>query len=79
MSEPTNREVEVLDYIVQGKRDREIAEALGVSLRTVKTHVRNLLLKSGLQNRVALAVWWLARELHREGAQLERERKDIRL
>lgn len=52
----TTRELEVLRLIVAGERDLEIAEHLGISLRTVKNHVQNLKDKTGMRNRTELAV-----------------------
>jgi DNA-binding CsgD family transcriptional regulator len=47
----TEREVEVLRLVATGKRDREIAEALFISVTTVSTHVRNILNKINAANR----------------------------
>ena len=52
----TERELEVLRLVVEGDRDQEIAEKLGITLRTVKMHVQNMLDKTGLRSRTALAV-----------------------
>ena len=52
----TERELEVLRLIVEGERDAEIAEKLGITLRTVKNHVQNMKEKTGLRNRTELAV-----------------------
>jgi DNA-binding NarL/FixJ family response regulator len=38
----TKREQEILGRLAQGYRDKEIAEALAISLPTVRTHVRNI-------------------------------------
>lgn len=46
----TPRERQVLGLIAEGRRGREIAETLGVSAETVKTHRRNLMAKLGLRN-----------------------------
>ena len=54
--EVTDREVEVLRLVVEGDRDQEIAEKLGISLNTVKTHLRVMQDKTGLRNRTELAV-----------------------
>jgi DNA-binding NarL/FixJ family response regulator len=47
----TSRESEVLRMISGGMTDREAADALGISVRTVETHVSNLLHKLGVRNR----------------------------
>jgi DNA-binding NarL/FixJ family response regulator len=56
----TLREVEVLRLVAAGQTDREIAEALFVSYRTVNAHVASILAKLGVANRRAAAT--LARE-----------------
>jgi DNA-binding NarL/FixJ family response regulator len=53
----TKREREVTAYIAQGLSNEEIAEALVVSVATVKTHVSNLLMKLGIENRIQVVVW----------------------
>ena len=47
----TPREVEVLGLVAAGETDREIGEALVISVRTVTTHVGNILNKIGTANR----------------------------
>jgi DNA-binding NarL/FixJ family response regulator len=47
----TPREVQVLEYIVAGKSNREIAEALYIEEKTVKNHVSNIYSKLHLKNR----------------------------
>ena len=47
----SQREVEVLRLIAAGKTDREIAEELFISFRTVGNHVRNILNKTNTANR----------------------------
>jgi predicted ATPase/DNA-binding CsgD family transcriptional regulator len=53
----TPREEEVLRLLVQGRSDREIAEALFISHRTAQGHVANLLAKLGLESRTAAAAY----------------------
>jgi two-component system NarL family response regulator len=47
----TNRELEVLQAIVAGKSNKEIAFGLGISEATVKTHINNILSKLGVTDR----------------------------
>lgn len=51
----TSREVDVLVLLKEGLTNRDIAERLYVSPRTVKGHIENLLAKTGLANRTQLA------------------------
>ncbi|MHA7965639.1 response regulator [Paenibacillus sp. CAU 1782] len=52
----TDREKEVLLLIADGLSNKEIAEELHISIKTVKTHVSNLLMKCELEDRTQLAV-----------------------
>ncbi|HET7488864.1 MAG TPA: LuxR C-terminal-related transcriptional regulator [Acidimicrobiales bacterium] len=51
----TSREMDVLLLVAQGLTNRQIAERLYVSPRTVKGHVESLLAKTGAANRTQLA------------------------
>lgn len=51
----TRREHQVLERILLGLTNTEISGALGISTRTVKFHVRNVLRKLGCENRSGLA------------------------
>lgn len=51
----TSREIMVLDLIVQGHSNHEIADTLFISEKTVKTHVTNILKKTGRANRYELS------------------------
>jgi DNA-binding NarL/FixJ family response regulator len=52
------RETETLRLLAQGLTDREIAEALTISTRTVETHVSNILRKLDARNRAEAARHW---------------------
>lgn len=50
----TNREIEIVCLIREGKTNKSIAEKLYISEATVKTHVRNVFDKTGSRNRIEL-------------------------
>lgn len=58
----TAREKEVLLLIAEGKSNQEIADELHIGIKTVKTHVSNLLMKLELGDRTQLAIY-----AHRNG------------
>jgi NarL family two-component system response regulator LiaR len=62
----TEREREVLDWIAHGLSNREIAEKMVISEKTVKTHVSNLLDKLDLEDRTRAAIWALKHGLGSE-------------
>ena len=55
----TERELEILKYIAQGKTNQEIADVLVVSERTIRTHVSHILSKLHLANRTQAALYAL--------------------
>lgn len=59
----TKRERAVSALIAQGKTNREIADALVVSERTVETHVSHILSKLGVTTRRHIATWALEKGL----------------
>ncbi|MGH2558079.1 MAG: ATP-binding protein [Thermomicrobiales bacterium] len=58
----TPREIDVLRLVIQGLANREVAEALFISERTVGTHVANVYQKLGLHSRAQLTAY-----AHRQG------------
>ena len=46
----TSKEREILDYIIEGKISREIAEKLNISIRTVDNHRANMMKKTNAKN-----------------------------
>lgn len=64
MAEPLSpRELEVLNLIVEGLSNQEIADRLIISLPTAKTHVRNILNKLAVDDRTQAAVQAMRRGL----------------
>ncbi len=55
-TEFTQKELEVLSYLVQGKSLTEIADLMGVDYTTTKTHIKHLKEKTGIQSISRLAV-----------------------
>jgi len=69
----TQRELEVIEWIAEGKRNREIGEILGCSERTVQKHVQHILEKLHVESRIAVCIWWFERRL--EEKKLPRPRR----
>ena len=57
VDELTHREIDILELVVEGKTNKEIAFSLNISENTVKIHLRNILEKLHLQNRIQAAVY----------------------
>ncbi|MFE3197378.1 response regulator [Embleya sp. NPDC055664] len=57
ISPVTAREEQVLLAVARGLTNTEIADALHISLSTVKTHLAGLMAKLGARNRVEIAMW----------------------
>jgi two-component system, NarL family, response regulator LiaR len=59
----TEREMDVLRLIAKGKSNKEIADTLVISEKTVKTHVSNILSKLHLADRTQAAIYALRQRL----------------
>lgn len=64
--EPTRRELEIVRLVAEGRPNKEVAEALGISLKTVESRLRHMFDRYDLQSRsqlaaLALREGWLAR------------------
>lgn len=59
----SDREREILKLIVEGQTNQQIASHLYLSLSTVKTHVKNIFNKMGVDHRVQAAVVALRQDL----------------
>ena len=56
-AELSERELDVLRLIANGKDNSEIADALHISPKTVKNHISNILVKLQIENRIQAAVF----------------------
>ncbi|RSK29235.1 DNA-binding response regulator [Bacillus sp. HMF5848] len=55
--ELTNRELEILLLMAQGKTNQDIADELFIALKTVKVHVSNILAKLDVQDRTQAVIY----------------------
>jgi len=65
-SEFTQRELEILQLIYEGYQNKEIAEKLFISIRTVTNHRTSLNLKTGSRNAAGLISFALKNKLVQE-------------
>jgi two-component system NarL family response regulator len=56
-AELSDREIEVLKLIANGKDNAQIAADLHISPKTVKNHISNILMKLQIENRIQAAVY----------------------
>jgi DNA-binding NarL/FixJ family response regulator len=68
VEELTDREREVLVCLARGSANKEIAHLLGITERTARTHVSNILGKLGLASRTQAALWAVEHGLAESGA-----------
>lgn len=61
--ELTERELDVIRLVATGRNNREIAQQLFISEKTVKTHISNLLGKLNLEHRTQLAIYAIKHNL----------------
>jgi len=55
----SDREVEIIELVTAGLTNKDIADRLEISKRTVDNHISNILEKADVDNRVALVRWAL--------------------
>jgi NarL family two-component system response regulator LiaR len=61
--ELTEREMEVLNFVVQGQSNRQIADAMFISVATVKAHVSNILSKLQVSSRAEAIAYAIKHKL----------------
>ncbi len=59
----TQTELKVVQFVARGLANKNIADELNVSQRTVESHVSNMLGKTGLNNRTELARWAIENQM----------------
>ena len=59
----TPRELEILQWLIKGSSNKQIARALKISESTVKIHVQNILRKMNVSSRVEAAVFAVTHKL----------------
>lgn len=59
MSKLTKRENELVGWVAKGKRNKVIANEMGIVEGSVKESLMRVMRKVGVRNRVGLAVWWV--------------------
>jgi DNA-binding NarL/FixJ family response regulator len=57
LSDLTEREIDVLQLVAQGATNPQIADALFITVNTVKSHIRHILEKLQLENRTQVAAY----------------------
>ncbi|UTR07340.1 response regulator transcription factor [Alkalihalobacillus sp. LMS6] len=62
----TNREKEILKLMSEGKTNQQIAEALFITIKTVKTHVSHILSKLDVADRTQAVVYAYQQELFKQ-------------
>lgn len=58
----TTRQLEVAGLVARGLTDTAIARTLGITRRTVTHHIVAAFDKLGIDNRIALALWYVGRD-----------------
>ena len=59
----TEREVEVLGLLARGETNRQIADALGISVKTVGAHVEHIYTKADVRSRAAATLFAMQHDL----------------
>jgi DNA-binding NarL/FixJ family response regulator len=62
----SHKELAIVEYIMHGKRNKEIADLLGTSEQVIKNHLRKVYSKLGVSDRLELALYCLRHQLHKK-------------
>ena len=58
---PSEREYRIIELVAEGLKNRDVAEAIGMTELVVKNYLRVIYDKLGLWNRLELALWYESR------------------
>lgn len=67
----TERELEVIHLVCEQNTNKEIADMLRISIRTVETHRENIQDKIGARNSIGIAIYAMKHGLYRSGESVE--------
>ena len=56
----TPRQWQIVELVGEGLKNREIGKMLGVTEQAIKNRLRVIYDETGMDNRVGLAMWWIA-------------------
>jgi DNA-binding NarL/FixJ family response regulator len=73
----TERQAQILELAARGLSDKQIAQRLGVTHRTVRSHLERLYNSSGVRGRVAVVVAWVLSSERARRARLRAEGGDL--
>ena len=67
----SKRETQVMLELIKGKSNREIAEALEISINTLKSHLKKIFGKLKVENRTAASLTFLQQMQHDSSPEIE--------
>jgi two-component system, NarL family, nitrate/nitrite response regulator NarL len=62
------KELAIVTWVMQVKRNKEIAGLLGTSEQVIKNYLRNVYIKLGVSDSLELALYCQHHQLHKKGA-----------
>jgi DNA-binding NarL/FixJ family response regulator len=66
LNDLTPRELEILQLVITGKTNKEIAHEIFISKKTVEFHLDNIYSKIGMRTRVMVGIWAIQNGLQAE-------------
>lgn len=66
LNDLTPRELEILELVISGKTNKEIAREVFISKKTVEFHLDHIYTKIGVRTRLMVGIWAVQQGLHVE-------------